>query len=249
MGRMAEQFLHAGHMLPARGLLLLQASINRADTGQAREMLSRLTASAAVPLLFKDSIPFEAAPPAAEWANDFNSALSLALRAQWQQASELWNAVSSAAGDSPVIWKNLALVRGYIGDYSGAAYAYRRYSDLAPTEQDAIEAEATAQLLTKNTAEGLADDLVITYGVKDLDELERRFESDPRFEQTEIEMADFEGETPPRVIYAVLDRPPLADSANLQREDAPQVLAEALVFGGEGGRPAPAGAGGISPAA
>ena len=234
MGRMAEQFLHAGHMLPARGLLLLQASINRADTGQAREMLARLTASPAVPLLFKDSIPFEAAPAGVAWGRDFNSALSLALRAQWQQAADLWNAVSSSAGDSPVVWKNLAVVRGYMGDYSGAAYAYRRYAELAPTEQDAIEAEATAQLLTKNTAEGLAEDLVVTYGVRDLDELQRRLEGDPRCEQTEIDAADFEGETPPRVIYALLDRPLLADATDLTRDAIPQVLAEALLFAAEG---------------
>ena len=79
MGRMAEQFLHAGHMCPRRGLLLLQASINRADTGQAREMLARLTASPAVPLLFKDSIPFEPAPASEGWAGDFNSGLAVAL--------------------------------------------------------------------------------------------------------------------------------------------------------------------------
>ena len=42
MGRIAEQFLHAGHMLPARGLLLLQASINSADTTHAREMLAQV---------------------------------------------------------------------------------------------------------------------------------------------------------------------------------------------------------------
>ncbi len=81
MGRLAEQFLHAGHMLPARGLLLLQASINKANTDQAMQMLARLTASPAVPVLFKDNVPFERAPADAPWAADFNSALSLGLRA------------------------------------------------------------------------------------------------------------------------------------------------------------------------
>ncbi len=238
MGRLAEQFLHAGHMLPARGLLLLQSSINRADTGPAHEMLARLTASPAVPLLFKDSIPFESAPAGASWARDFNSALSLALRAQWQQAADVWSAVSSSAGDSPVVWKNLAVVRGYMGDYSGAAYAYRRYAELAPTEQDAIEAEATSQLLTKNSAEGLAEDLVISYAVRDLDELQRRFEADPRCEQTEIDAEDFEGETPPRVIFALLDRPLLTNADHLTRDAVPQVLAEALLFAAEGEEPA-----------
>jgi hypothetical protein len=239
MGRMAEQFLHAGHMLPARGLLLLQASINRADTTHAREMLARLTASPAVPLLFKDSIPFDAAPADVEWAGDFNSALALALRAQWQRAADLWSAVTSSAGDSPIVWKNLAVVRGYTGDYSGAAYAYRRYADLAPNQQDAIEAEATAQLLTKNSAEGLADDLVITYGVRDFDALLARFEADPRCEQTEIDPQDFEGEAPPQVIYALLDRQPLSDASNLSREAIPQVLAEALFFAADGDPGAP----------
>jgi len=237
MGRMAEQFLHAGHMLPARGLLLLQASINRADTDHARQMLARLTASPAVPLLFKDSIPFEPAPLGVPWATDFNSALGLALRAQWQRAADLWGALSSTAGDAAVLWKNLAVVRGYMGDYSGAAYAYRRYAENALTPQDAIEAEATAQLLTKNTAEGLAEDLVVSYGVNDLDELERRLESDPRCEQTEIDLKDFEEETPPRVIFALLDRPPVSDTTNLTRDQIPQVLAEALLFAAEGDEP------------
>jgi hypothetical protein len=237
MGRMAEQFLHAGHMLPARGLLLLQASINRADTDSARQMLARLTASPAVPLLFKDSIPFEPAPLGVEWATPFNSALSLALRAQWQQAADLWSAVTSTAGEAPMLWKNLALVRGYMGDYSGAAYAYRRYAESALTPQDAIEAEATAQLLTKNSAEGLAEDLVVSYGVNDLDELQRRLEVDPRCEQTEIDLKDFEEEIPPRVIYAILDRPPAGDPTSLTREQIPQVLAEALLFSPEGDEP------------
>jgi hypothetical protein len=234
MGRMAEQFLHAGHMLPARGLLLLQASINRANTDQARQMLARLTASPAVPLLFKDNIPFAPAPVGANWTGDFNSALGLALRAQWHQASDLWNALTSTASDEPAIWKNLAVVRGYMGDYSGAAYAYRRYAELAPNQQEAIEAEATAQLLTKNTAEGLAEDLVVTYGVENLDELQNRLEADPRCEQTEIDLADFEGEKPPRVIYALVDRPPSVDAADLTRENIPQVLAEALLFDADG---------------
>jgi hypothetical protein len=237
MGRIAEHFLHAGHMLPARGLLLLQASINRADTGQAREMLARLTASPAVPLLFKDSVPFESAPAHAPWAGDFNAGLNLALRAQWQQAADLWSAISSTASDSPVIWKNLAIVRGYTGDYSGAAYAYRRYAELAPSEQDATEAEATAQLLTKNTAEGLAEDLVVPYAVNDLDEMQRRLEADQRCEQTEIDAQDFEGETPPRAIYALLDRPLLNDAANIARDSVPQVLAEVLLFNAEGDEP------------
>jgi hypothetical protein len=237
MGRMAEQFLHAGHMLPARGLLLLQASINRADTAHAREMLARLTASPAVPLLFKDSIPFDAAPADVAWSGDFNSALALALRAQWQRAADLWSAVSSSAGDSPIVWKNLAVVRGYTGDYSGAAYAYRRYAELTPSEQDAVEAEATAQLLTKNTAEGLADDLVVTYDVRDFEALQARLSADPRSEQTEIDAQDFEGETPPQVIYALLDRTPLTDATSLSREAIPQVLAEALLFAADGDEP------------
>ena len=107
----------------------------------------------------------------------------------------------------------------------------------APQQQDAIEAEATAQLLTKNTAEGLADDLVVTYDVRDFDALLARFEADPRCEQTEIDPQDFEGETPPQVIYALLDRAPLTDASDLSREAIPQVLAETLFFAAEGDDP------------
>lgn len=237
MGRMAEQFLHAGHMLPARGLLLLQSSINRANTEQAREMLARLTASPAVPVLFKDSMPFDTAAPGVSWANDFNSALGLATRAQWQQAAELWTALTSVAGDAPRLWRNLGIVRGYMGDYTGAAHAWRQYAGLVESYQDGIEAEAIAQLLTKGASEGLVDDLVVTYGVNNLDELQKRFEADRRCEQVEIDPADFTDEKPPRVIYAIMDRPPKETGVDIAREEIPQVLAEALLFDAEGDEP------------
>ena len=107
-----------------------------------------------------------------------------------------------------------------------------------PAQQDAIEAEATAQLLTKNTAEGLADDLVVTYDVRDLTRYCRKFEDeDPRCEQTEIDPQDFEDETPPQVIYALLDRARLLTRRDLSREAIPQVLAETLFFAAEGDDP------------
>jgi hypothetical protein len=237
MGRLAELFLQAGHMLPARGLLLLQASINKANTDQAVQMLSRLTASPAVPVLFKDNVPFERPPADAPWAGDFNSALSLALRAQWQAAADLWTALSSTASDSPVLWKNLAIVRGYMGDYTNASYAYRRFAELATNEQDAIEAEATAQLLTKNATEGTADDLVVTYHLKDMAELERRLEASDRAEQVEIDPEDFVNEPPPKVIFALVDRPLVASGPQIAPDDVPQVIAEVLIFYADGDDP------------
>ncbi len=136
--------------------------------------------------------------------------------AQWQAAADLWTALTSTVSDSPVLWKNLAIVRGYMGDYTNASYAYRRFAELATNEQDAIEAEATAQLLTKNATEGIAEDLVDTYHLKDMAELERRLEESDRAEQVEIDPEDFVNEAPPKVIYALVDRP-LVKSARKSR--------------------------------
>ncbi len=157
--------------------------------------------------------------------------------AQWQAAADLWTALTSTVSDSPVLWKNLAIVRGYMGDYTNASYAYRRYAELATNEQDAIEAEATAQLLTKNATEGIAEDLVVTYHLKDMAELERHLEESDRAEQVEIDPEDFVNEAPPKVIYALVDRPLVKSSPEIARDDVPQVIGEALIFYADGDDP------------
>ena len=124
-----------------------------------------------------------------------------------------------------------------MGDYTNASYAYRRYAELATNEQDAIEAEATAQLLTKNATEGIAEDLVVTYHLKDMAELERRLEASDRAEQVEIDPEDFVNEAPPKVIYALVDRPLVASGPEIVRDDVPQVIAEALIFYADGDDP------------
>ena len=147
-----------------------------------------------------------------------------------------------------MLWKNLAIVRGYMGDYTNASYAYRRYAELATNEQDAIEAEATAQLLTKNATEGIAEDLVVTYHLKDMAELERRLEESDRAEQVEIDPEDFVNEAPPKVIYALVDRPLVKSAPEIAHDDVPQVIAEVLIFYADGDDPPRSRIGGVSTA-
>ncbi len=237
MGRLAELFMQSGHMLPARGLLLLQASVNGVDAEEARTKLGRMTQSSAVPVLFKEHLTLDPAPAGVAWAPEFNAALQKALRGQWQEAIDLWSAISSIAGDAPEVWRSLAVVRGFVGDYTGAAHAYRRYADLAANEQDAIEAEATAQLLTKGASEGYVDDMVVTYDVENLAELQQRLSASDRSESVEIDTKEFDDDIQPIAIFALLDRPRLTTGDNLTRETIPVVLAEALIFAAEEGDP------------
>ncbi|MDZ4820044.1 MAG: hypothetical protein SGJ20_13830 [Planctomycetota bacterium] len=237
IGRLAEIFIQAGHMLPARGLLMLQASISGTDAEEARRKLGKLMQSAAVPVLFKEMIPLNFAPQDAPWRAEFDEALNLSLRGQWQEAVEIWHGLEPVAGDAIDLWRNLAVVRGFLGDYSNAAVALRKFADLTTDPAEAIEAEATAQLLTKAASQDYVDEVVVSYDVLDIAGLEQRLAADDRCEVVEVEAAEFEADAVPRLIYALLGRSRLTTAEGISCREAPQVLGEVLIFDADGDEP------------
>lgn len=230
IGRLAEMMLFMGFLLPARGLLALQTVVNRADPQGAVELLRRLVASPSVPVLFKDVPLFSIAPRGVPWEQPFNQGAQLAINGRWSEAAGIWNELAPLAGDEPALWRNLAIARSYMADYAGAVHAFRTLSLLNVPREEAIEAEASAQLLAKGATEGIADELVVPFAVADLDKLQAVFESHAQSERTDVDPQDFPDETPPRAIYALLDRPTPPSGIGISRDDIPHVVAEVLLF-------------------
>ncbi len=68
------------------------------------------------------------------------------------RAAEAWSKQSAQAADSPQFWRNLATIRSFLGNYAGAIEALQKYAALNVPADDAIDAEALAQLFSKTPA-------------------------------------------------------------------------------------------------
>jgi hypothetical protein len=232
-GALAAALLAEGHYLPARAHLQFQVGITQARDERALTSLLQFEAAPSIPILFKDSQALAAAPDGVNWKPEFQLSLESAQRGHWQRAAEGWTALTGKAGDSPELWRNLASVRGFLGNYQGAAEALRKYGSLNLSQDDAVEAEALAQLITKEDAHGQVDDLKVTIAVNNAEEVQEKLAADRRFERLPLDTSRWQEEDgpPPRVGYSLLAQPLPATGVGIAREAVPHSLAQMLLFG------------------
>ena len=67
-------------------------------------------------------------PKDAPWSDRFDEAMQPAVLGDWSTAVERMAALAGDVPDSPIIWRNLAILRGWIGDNAGCGEALRRYA-------------------------------------------------------------------------------------------------------------------------
>lgn len=237
IGAMGELLLMAQHVLPARAHLMLQIGMSGGSDQRPLEILMRLESTPSVSVLLKDTPTYLAASADAPWRGEFDEATVLAARGWWRAAAARWEKLAGQTSDSPALWRNLATVRGHLADYAGCIEALRRYAALADggavSLDDAVEAEARAQLLDRNNAEGTVDSLLVAFAVNDMDELERRLASHKQVDRMDIDpraLAEADS-PPPRAVYWLLDRPIVTSGPELPAEQIPQILGQILLFG------------------
>jgi tetratricopeptide (TPR) repeat protein len=237
IGAMGEILVISQQFLPARAHLMLQLAMSGGKDERPLEVLMRLESTPTVSVLLKDPPVYYGPTPAAPWQGEFEVALQLASRGWWRAAEARWEKLTEQAADSPALWHNLATVRGNLADYAGAIEALRRYAALPNSDEvsldDAVEAEALAQLLDRENAEGSVDTLLVAFAVGDTDELERRLASDKQADRMQFDPRAFAetGEPPPRAAYWLLDRPLVTSGPELAPDQIPQILGQLLLFG------------------
>ncbi len=252
IGMVAQALIDSGDFVPARALLTLQVNISQ---GTDQEALSRWLAfdgEPRIPLLFKDHDDLSPAPDGAPWKFEFNVALDCAMKLNWPLAAEKFTALAPLAAKSPALWRNLAFLRGRLGDNAGAIEALRKLAALDVPSDDAAEADAKALMLEfyESGKSGAApppspaDRMRLTLGVMDHSALVQRLAASKQVELLQIdpvlwnnwnESADESAPTDqpaPRAIYMLLDRavPPVE---GLTREQLPLVLGTFGLFGRE----------------
>src|SRR5262249_25261525 len=135
----------------------------------ASNLFVQVNNSTSIPVQFKEPPFLEPCPTDASWKPQFDAAVAELSRARWKSAAEKFAALSVQEPQAPAVWRNLAKLRSWLADSPGAVEALRHFASLDVPLEDAVEAEALAQLLDENVPEDLVDVLKVTYTVNDFD--------------------------------------------------------------------------------
>ena len=232
IGLVARALVGDNQLIAARAHVVLQLGIGGTKDQQPMQLLMRLNNSPSVPLLAKQDMPLLPPPDDVLWKNSFNTALEPAMRGAWRLAAKNLAELAAKVGDWPVIWHNIAVLRSWLADTPGTLQALRKYAAQPIPLEDAVEAEALAQLLDAESLDQV-DVLTITYAVNDTESLQARLIANPRSLTMPIDLTRLatEDEPPPKGAFWLLDRPVPESGKEITREQIPQVVGQIFVFG------------------
>ncbi|MGC3965962.1 MAG: hypothetical protein QM775_00905 [Pirellulales bacterium] len=156
-----------------------------------------------------------------------------ARRGLWWRAADKFKSLIPKADAAPELWRNLSVVRAWLGDNAGSITALRKLAAMDIPWDDAVEAEALAQIYDGGADTDVVDELRATVDVKNPEAANEVFSSHKQFTAFRWESLgiDFGDQPPPRSAYFLLDRPLPATGVGIARQDVPRILARILVFG------------------
>lgn len=232
VARLGEMLLMEGQVMSARGHFMLSYSMNPNDEGSL-QMLARFFQAPNIPLPLKNEQTLAEAPAEAPWKADFDAAVLDARRGLWASAAEKITTIAEANPNAAEPWRNLAILRGWLADTPGAITGLRKLTALEIPWDDAVEAEALAQILDSVEDVDVVDELRLSFEIKDLEKVVEMLAGDKRAAATPWESLGIDpGQSPrPRAAYFLLDRPLPASGKNIARQDVPVILAKLLVYG------------------
>ncbi len=257
IGNVAQALLQAGEIPPAHGLMTWQAMVSGGGDQEAMLQLAEFQRLEWLPLVLRQPLELVPAPDAAPWKYEFDKALEPAQNGNWRLAAQKFAALIPLAGSSGALWRNLATLRSWLGDYAGAVEALRKLAALDVPLDEAVEAELLA-LATEDLARhrrgaeqppDAGDQLDVTFDVANQETLAERLAADRqvvaapvdpqayrRFVQQMGGGEEAANQPPPRTVYTLLDRPKLpsddpAATPVIKAEQIPVVIGRASLFG------------------
>ncbi|MDX1961500.1 MAG: hypothetical protein SFX18_00015 [Pirellulales bacterium] len=236
----SEILLGFGQVIPARAYLTLMSILTKGQDENCAQRIMRLEQEQRISVLLKDMPSFRDAPRDAPYRQEFDAAMRNAGRGAWRLAAKQLQTLANKYAEEPAIGKNLAILHGFLGNYPEARAAWRAYADLDISEEEEIEAEAMAQIMIRDEAEGEVRDLLVTIPVLDFDGLESGLAGTRLAEKRPFDTLQFtqQNQVPPRAVYALFDRPRPESSNQIAREQIPMIVANAFLFGKETDQPA-----------
>ena len=232
--------LNEGHLAAALAHATLLTRI-MPDYPLSANLLVSVMQNPGVPLPVKDMPqPLSRAPDGAPWKAKFDEALDAGAKAQWSRAAERFEALSVLAPGSPPVWRNLALVRGYLADEARAAAAWRHYSTLEVPLDDAADALVLSYFLDDENQRTIVDLISVPYPIADQERLAASLASDRHLVKLPIDRIEMGGDEgpPPRSAHLLLDKPLAQSGVGLTADSVSEVLGRLFVYGRETDREA-----------
>jgi hypothetical protein len=233
VGAVGAALLAAGHIVAAQAHLWLHALIAPSEDSRAHELLVALNRYSRLPLLLRDQLRLRPWPADAPWKEEADQAAALASHGKWRSAVQIVDRLGQQYGADPALVYNRALLGGWLGEERSLVAGLHGFAQLDVPLEDAVEAEAIAQLLDADLKETPVHSVLREYEVRDLDALVGRLGGDRRVEPFELDQHTFpeQGQPPPRHTYLLLDRPLPASGVGITREEVPRIVGVMAVFG------------------
>ena len=233
IGAVGHALLLEGEFVAARAHLLLYAGMAPKGDDRAIELLLRLNLQGGLPLFLRDNLLLAEAPAGMRHKAAFDEANRLARRGLWRRAEAEFAKLLDPAAPPPAVLYNLAVVCGWQACGAEFAQGLHHYAKLDVPLDDAVEAEALAQLVDPKVDEPTLQSVRIAYPVLNEDAAVERLAGDRRIENYELDPETLEEDevTRPRSTHILLDRPVPKSGAELTVDEAPNVLAFVSVYG------------------
>jgi tetratricopeptide (TPR) repeat protein len=234
---LSDVLLSEGDVLGGYGHAMLYASLLRGSQDEeASKRLSRLRMAPSLPIVLRQEWVLRPAPEEAAWKPKFDAAMELAAKACWLRACEALIALAERVPNEPTIIHNIAVLRGYLGDISGATLWWRKYSTLESLPlEDRVEAEALAQAIDPNPPHRVVEVVRVSLLLQDVDRAMERLLADkrlaPRNREEYLAANAEEDQIPPKAVFFLLDRPALATADEATLDALPRALTDLLVYG------------------
>lgn len=234
IGAVGHALLVQGDIIASRAHLWLHTSINPTKESPALTLLVQMNRMGSLPLLMRENLFLHNFPNDVSWADEGANAAHLAAQGKWSAALEVIEDLDTEHGDLPEIVYNRALLYGWLGDSEMFVEGLHRYASLegVPTD-DAVEAEALAQMLDDKLEEQTLDSFLCTYEIKEFDSLIERLGKSKKTVAYDPDPNDHPSEDgpPPSHSFLLLDCDVPESGKDLTKNEVPHICGFLAVYG------------------
>lgn len=222
----------SGNLFAAFSHLTLASAISRGNQ-QAVMRMFQFVQNPDYPLLLKQRLPLPSKSDDAPYAEAYEEIFELSRRGAWFLAlDKVEDLLEENKGDQTLL-KAVAVLNTYLGQDEGAE-TWREYiTTLDSSSDDAIEAEAYAQMLENQSNPDVQPINRVTFQAADLDKIQELLVASDQARL--VPSPDFSNEDPenppPRAIFVITDRRQPESGVELTLDQVPKGIASIYLFG------------------
>jgi hypothetical protein len=234
IGILAQAQMEAGKPEAAQPLLIMQAAVANGEDRMALATLAELAGAKQIPLLLRMEWRAEPAPEGKPWSKEYHEIEVIANQGCWGQGLSMLMELDQKHPGEPEIQKFLGVLSLWQGMRADAAKYFHAYAASKGIGfDDAVEAEALAQLLDELSPKSQIDVVTWIHEVSDAQAAMEKLLSDKRSLSMPVDLSKLsaEDEPPPKGVFWILDRPVPETGVGITLEAIPQVDGDIFVFG------------------